>query len=533
MNRAGDDPRLRGFALPTDLDDFEYDRELGDPGTYPFTRGQAIRPGSSSNWIHRELSGEGDARRSNAQLRYLIDHGAAGLDVIGDAPTVGLLDPDHPYARQAVGSQGVSISRVQDYYDLYDGIRIDEVSISHSLSAPFTIAGLYLTAKRRGIDPGALRGSVINAPFYMEDYAYATFLPFAIRYRMALDAIEFASRHMPKFHPFVEDTYFISDGGIGPVDEMAFGFVEIREVVRGLLARGLEIDSFAPRIAILVNCRMDLLTEIAKVRATRRLMARMMREEFGATDPRSWSANVTVHTSGASLTAQQPINNVVRGALQALAMALAGVKAMEISAFDEAYRTPSEAAHMVGLRTQQILGLETDIGAFADPLGGSYLVEHRTSEIEQQILDRIHEIEALGPAEELVDRGYFRGEFQAAMAARSRAIMNGSQPVVGVNCFTIPEGDDTVLRDLTDVKIEPYVAHIDKIRGWKETRAEAPLTAALDRIADAAAEPATNLMPAILAGFEADVTIGEMASAIRVGIGLPADRLSTAVRDAS
>lgn len=517
----------RGFARPDDLS-YDYDRDLSDPGQFPFTRGQPVSRQGTSGWIHRELSGEGSPTRSNAQLRYLIERGAKGLDVIGDAPSVALLDPDHPFARHSVGTQGVSVCRLDDFAQLYDAIPIENVSLSHSLPAYFTVAGLFLIAKQRNIDPSVLRGSVVNAPFFVEDYAYATQLPFDVRMRLALDTIEFATEHMPKFHPFVEDTYFISDGGIGPVDEMAFGFVEIREVVRRLLERNIDIDRFAKRIVILVNCRMDLLTEIAKIRATRRIFARMMRYEFGAQDPGSWAANITVHSSGASLTAQQPINNVIRGALQAMAMAFAGVKAMEISAFDEAYRTPSDAAHMVALRTQQIVALETDISEAADPLGGSFQVERMTDDIEQRILERIHSIEAVGTASELFERGYFRQAFQEGMVNTGMSVEDGTRPVVGVNCFVLPEVEDNMLRDHTDQKIAPAYEHIEEIRAWKAGRSMAKVEAALGRVKDAAAS-VDNLMPVIVDAFESDATIGEITGAIRLATGLPADPLATHV----
>jgi methylmalonyl-CoA mutase, N-terminal domain len=477
----------------------------------------------SAGWVHRELSGEGSPARSNAQLRRLIDQGATGVDVIGDAPTMALLDPDHPYARHSAGTNGVSLCRGEDYEALYDGIPLGDVSVSQSLPASVGVAGLYLAARNRGIDPARLRGSVINAPFFIEDYAYATHLPFELRMRLSLDAIEFATRHMPRFHPFVEDTYFISDGGIGPVDEMAFGFVEIREVTRRLLARGLPIDSFAPRIVILVNCRMDVLTEIAKIRAIRRIFARMMEEEFGARDPRSSAVHVTVHTSGASLTAQQPVNNVVRGAVQALAMALAGVKAMEVSAFDEAYRTPSEAAHMVALRTQQIVALETDVLRAPDPLAGSAHVEHLTDAVEEAILARVKEIEALGDPGALSEQGWFRSVFEEAMVQRSREVAGGTRPVVGVNCFTIPDADDTLLREESEAKIEPCVEHIDAVRRWKAARSPGPLAAALAAAAEAAADPTANLVETTVAALSAGATVGEITGVLRESAGLPSD----------
>ena len=295
--------------------------------------------------------------------------------MIGDAPTQSLLDPDHPLAREAVGTQGVSLCRKQDFLDLFSGVPFDEVSISSSVAVFFALSGLVLAAREAGFPLERLRGSVLHGPLYTEDCSYAWHLAGGISGALALDSIEYCSQHMPKFHAYLEDTYFFSESGLTPVEEMALGFVQLRHLVRKLLARGIAIDLFAPRIALLVNCGMDFFEEIAKIRATRRLYAKMMRDEFGAKNPRSMSAAITSHTSGLSLTAQQPINNVVRGAVQALALVLAGVQALEISAFDEAYRTPSKDAHMVGLRTQQILDLEAGVAKVLDPLGGSYFVE--------------------------------------------------------------------------------------------------------------------------------------------------------------
>ncbi len=346
---------IKPVNTPADTDDLDYENKLGAPGAYPYTRG--IRPAGAWTWIQRELSGEGDPKTSNKQLKHLIAQGQSGIDVIGDAPSMGLLDPDHPLAKNAVGTQGVSICCLQDFRDLWQDLPLDSITISNSIPAIFTAAALYLVAQENNVPAEKLRGSVIQAPFFMEDCGYAVHMPFDLRLRMTSDSIEFCTAKMPRFHSFLEDTYFFSEAGLNGVEEMALGFIEIRHVVRDLLDRGLNIDSFAPRIAILVNCSMDIFEEIAKIRATRRLFARMMKEEFGAEDRRSWAPVITCHTSGLSLTAQQPFNNIVRGAIQSLALVMAGVQALEISAFDEAYRTPSPESHLFGLRTQQIISL--------------------------------------------------------------------------------------------------------------------------------------------------------------------------------
>jgi methylmalonyl-CoA mutase N-terminal domain/subunit len=515
------------YYRPEDISGIDYATDLGDPGAYPYTRGRRTQPRRDANsWILQELSGEGSPAYSNRMMRDLIARGAVGLDVIGDAPTMGCLDPDHPFARAAVGTQGVSICRLQDFFELYEEIPLDRITLSHSLPSWFAIAALHLLARDHEIPTTSLRGSVIQTPLYAEDYCYAVHLPVELRLRLTLDSIEFCSREMPRFHSFVEDTYYVSDGGPGAVDEMALGFVEIRKVVRELVKRGLDIDVFGPRIAILVNCRMGFFEEIAKIRASRRIFARMMREEFGAKDPRSWSANITAHTAGSALTAQQPANNVVRGAVQAVALALAGVQAMEISTFDEAYRTPSREAHLLAIRTQQIVGLETDCGKVADPLGGSYYVESLTNEMERRIADRIHEIEALGDAVELSRKGFFRQLLEAAMVTSAAEVQNGTVAKVGVNVCQIPEEEDTLLREVVEAKFEPCLDQIERIREFKRTRDGERVRGALTELRSRAGDPKESLIEPVIDALAADATIGEVSGAMRMAYGMPYDPLA-------
>ena len=491
------------------------------PGQFPFTRGRSSSR-QTTTWIQRELSGEGNGARSNEQILYLMEHGQTGIDVIGDAPTQSLLDPDHPLAREAVGTQGVSLCRKQDFLDLFHGVRFDQVSISSSVPAFFALAGLVLSAREAGFPLDRLRGSILHGPLYTEDCSYAWRLPVEFRVRLALDSIEYCSRQTPKFHAYVEDTYFFSECGLTPVEEMALGFVQLRHIVRGLVARGLAVNSFAPRIAFLVNCGMDFFEEIAKIRATRRLYARMMRDEFGARDPRSMSIAITSHTSGLSLTAQQPVNNVVRGAIQALSLVLAGVQALEISAFDEAYRTPSKDAHIVGLRTQQILDLEAGVAKVPDPLGGSYFVETLTDQIEGRIRARITEIEAKGDLEALSAGGFFREIFHQAMEAAQHSVETGAISVVGVNVHRLPEKDDTLLRDVAMSKIGDWREHTRAIERFKRERDIAVLKQALNAVA-AAATGSANVIPSVIAALDASATIGEIATTMRSALGMPPD----------
>jgi methylmalonyl-CoA mutase N-terminal domain/subunit len=518
------------FYGPGDVE-IDYEKDLGDPGVFPYTRGsrppvRRLSEDQESEQLVRELSGEGHASRSNEQFRYLLAHGATALDVIGDTPSMASMDPDHPYARHSVGNQGVSICRASDFVALYKGIPLDQVSVSHSLPLGFCVPGLYLAARELGFDPAILRGSTILGPLFGEDTCYSNKFPLELHMRLATDAVIFCAERMPKFHPFVEDTYYISDGSIEIVDEMALGFIELREVVRQVIAKGLDVDRFAPRIALLVNCRMGFFEEIAKVRASRRIYARMMRDEFGAKDPRSLAVNVTAHTSGATMTAQQLTNNIVRGATQSIAMHIAGVRALEISAFDEAIRTPSAEAHLIGLRTQQVVQIETGVADVADPLGGSYYVEALTDEIERKIEDRVREIEGLGEIMDLSHQGYFRAIFADAMVERAREVDERRKLVVGVNVHQLPPDDDTLLRNIAEKRLEPAYDIVEDVRAWRPTRDMHGVVAALGKLEEVGRDESRNVVEAIVDALAADATIGECAGVLREVYGSSYDPLS-------
>lgn len=482
---------------------------------------------SGETWIQRELSGEGDPERSNRQLKYLIAKGQTGIDVIGDSPTMACLDPDHPLCAQAVGTQGVSLCCKGDYLRLFRDIDLASVTVSGSLPSAFGTAGFYLAARHYGVDPTTLRGSMVQAPFFCEDCGYAMHMPFDLRLRLTCDSMEFCAEEMPRFHSFLEDTYYISEAGLDSVEEMALGFVEIRHVVRELLKRGVNIDSFAPRIAILLNCRMDFFEEIAKIRATRRLFAKMMRDEFGAKDPRSQAVVITCHTSGLSLTAQQPVNNIVRGTVQALALVLAGVEAIEISAFDEAYRTPSPESHLVGLRTQQVIHLESNAGKVLDPMGGSYFVESLTNEMERRITEMIQRIEAMGDPALLSERGWFRSLFEDAMERYARQIRERGLLKVGVNIHEMPEEEDTLLKEVAGRKIPPCVHRIKWIREMKSRRHQGMVKDALGALLGQAHARDRNLMRPVIQALDAGATMGEIAGILRMAYHLPYDPLGS------
>ncbi len=507
---------LKPVYTTDDIQPFDYHQKLNDPGTFPYTRGIRADLHKRRIWIQRELSGEGGPQKSNEQLQYLIERGQLGIDVIGDGPTNSLLDPDHPLAKNAIGTQGVSLCCLQDFRELYRDLPIDKLPVSNSLAAFFAIAALYLVARERDIPPETLRGSLVQAPFFAEDCGYSTHLPFKLRLRLTADSISFCTKEMPKFHSFLEDTYFIREAGLTAVEEMAFGFIEIRYVVRELLKRGLHIDSFGPRIAILVDCGMDLFEEIAKIRATRRIFARMMKDEFGSTDPRTQAVIIASHTSGLSMTAQQPFNNIVRGSIQTLALILAEVQAVEISAFDEAFRIPSKESHLIGLRTQQVIHCESNVSKVIDPLGGSYYIERLTDEMEKKIVDLILDIESQGDPAELSDRGWFKGFFENAMERSARDIRDRKILKVGVNIFEMPQEEDTLLKDIAEEKIEPSWYRIGEIQEYKKSRDQEALRNVLKEIYTLTRETDENLMYPIIGAIEAGATMGEIAGVMRL-----------------
>lgn len=514
---------LKPVYRPQDIAGLDYREKLNDPGDFPYTRGSRMPKQGQAGFIQRELAGEGEPTRCNAQFKYLLERGQTGIDVIGDSPTMSWIDPDHPLAAHAVGTQGVSLCCLQDYREMYQDLPLDSISISNSLPLPFAIAGLYLVARETGVAPAALRGSVTQFVLYGEDCSYSIKLPLELRRRLVSDCIVFCTGEMPKFHGFLEDTYYISETGLTAVEEMALGFVEIRYVVRDLLKRGLEIDRFAPRIAFLVTCGMDFFEEIAKIRATRRLFAKMMKEEYGAQDPRSMAVVVASHTSGLALTAQQPFNNITRGALQALALVLSGVQAVEISAFDEAYRTPSPESHLVGLRTQQVIQLETNVTQVADPLGGSYYVEALTDEMEKRIWEMVRDIESRGDPGQLAENGEFRAVFVHAMERYAKRLESGELTKVGHNVHQLSEEEDTLLKDIAETQLQPCWERIEKIKDYRKTRNNPPVEESLRELHRAAKDGDENLMFPIVAATEAGATMGEMTGVLRMAYGGPYD----------
>lgn len=510
---------VKPIYRPEDVAWLDYGQDLGDSGSYPYTRGIHPQMFRERPWIMRVLAGEGTPKQTNQRLRKLLAAGQTGIDVIGDSPTMSWLDSDHPLALGSVGTQGVPLCCLDDYRELLEGIPLDGVSLSWSAPAAFVVAALACLAQERGADPARIRGSTILIPLYCEDCSYSNRQPIQMRMRLAVDTVEYCARHLPNFHAFVEDAYYISEVGLNAVEELALALVEARAIIRTLLAKGVSIDSFAHRIAFLLTARMDFFEEIAKYRALRRIWARMMRDEFGAKDPRSWRLTITVHTSGISLTASQLPNNIVRGAYEALAAVLGGCQAVEVCAFDEPFRVPTLEAATVALRTLQIIALETGITRVADPLGGSYYLESLTRELEERALAMVMEIEGKGGPVELAESGYFANIFHRAIARRHEAIRNGTKAVVGVNVLTMPPDEDTLLRQVAKTRLEVSTEQIEKVRELRRRRDPIALAKALSHLEETAHDPSANLIPAIMEALRADATMEEVTRAVRSAYG--------------
>jgi methylmalonyl-CoA mutase N-terminal domain/subunit len=501
---------LKSCYEAQDLPDLDSSR----PGEYPFTRG--IRPEMYRErlWTLRQYAGIGTAAETNRRFRTLLSRGQTGLSAAFDLPTQMGLDSDDPRARGEVGRVGVAIDSVLDMKALFEGIPLDQVSTSMTINAPAAVllAMYIVTGEDQGVAPRALSGTIQN-DILKEYIARGTYIfPPRPSLRLAADTIEYCARELPKFNSISVSGYHLRDAGANAVTEMAFALANAMEYLRWTLQRGISIDAFAPRISWIFNTQSDFFEEIAKYRALRRMWARILRERFGAQDERSLLLRTHTQTGGATLTAQQPENNIVRAALQALSAVLGGVQSLALSCYDEALAIPTDKAQEIALRTQQIIAYETGVTQVADPLGGSYYVEWLTSELERRATLEIEKIEAMGGALAAVERGYPQQVIADAAYREQRAIEEGRKVVVGVNRFT-----DTVMTATPPVlKVDPEQepAQIARLQQLRAERDPGPVSEALRRL-KVAAQGSDPLMPPILEAVRARATVGEICGALR------------------
>jgi methylmalonyl-CoA mutase N-terminal domain/subunit len=508
-----------GFPLapcytPEDLEaeGFAYQRSLGAPGQFPFTRGVYPNMYRSQLWTMRQYAGYGTAEESNRRFRYLIEQGQTGLSVAFDLPTQMGLDSDHPLAAGEMGRVGVAIDSLPDMEALFDGIRLDQVSTSMTINATAsTLLCLYVAvARRRGADTRRLAGTVQND--ILKEYVArgAYIYPPRPAMRLVTDLFAWCRDELPLWNTISISGYHMREAGATAAQELAFTFAHAAAYVQAALDAGLEIDQFAPRLSFFFNAHNDLLEEVAKFRAARRLWAWMARERFGARDPRSMALRFHAQTAGSTLTAQQPDINVVRTTLQALAAVLGGAQSLHTNSRDEALGLPTGEAALLALRTQQVIAFESGVAGSVDPLGGSYLVEHLTGELERAARDYLERIEALGGTLRAIETGYLQREIQKAAYDYQKAVESGEQVVVGVNRFRSEQETPVPVLHVDAALERAQIERLGNVRAARDTAAAARALSELE----SAARSSRNLMPLILAAVEAYCTVGEISDAL-------------------
>jgi methylmalonyl-CoA mutase N-terminal domain/subunit len=501
----------------TDLGDWNVDRDLGFPGQFPFTRGVYPTMYRGRPWTTRQYAGFGSAAESNQRYRYLLSQGVKGLSVAFDLPTQIGLDSDNALALGEVGKVGVAIDSLEDMLTLFDGIPLERVSTSMTINSTAAILlALYVAVgKKQGANLARLSGTVQN-DILKEYIARGTYIyPLRPAMRIVTDIFSWCRHQVPNWNAISISGYHIREAGSTDVQEVAFTIANGVAYVEAAVASGLAVDEFAPQLSFFFNSHNEFLMQVAKFRAARRLWARVMRDRFGAKDPRSMMLRFHAQTAGSSLTAQQPENNLVRVAIQCLAAVLGGCQSLHANGLDEALALPTENAALLALRTQQIIAQETGVTNTIDPVAGSYAIEHLTSEIEDQARAYIAQIDAMGGMLKAIEAGFVQQEVQKAAYEYQQAVDTGEQVVVGVNKFQAEE-EKTIPTLRIDPEIErTQVARLQALRARRDAAKAAAATAEIERRAGSG----ENLMPAILAAVEAYVTVGEISDALRRSFG--------------
>lgn len=506
-----------GIPLPPVLtpDDSEqvYLQKLGFPGEFPFTRGIHPAMYRSRFWTMRQYAGYADAVESNRRYRYLLEQGQTGLSVAFDLPTQIGYDSDDPFAHGEVGKVGVAISSLKDMEVLFQGIPLDRVSTSMTINAPAAILlAMYLAvARKQGVSSDKLRGTIQN-DILKEYIARGTYIfPPEPSMRLITDVFSYCHQHVPHWNTISISGYHIREAGATAVQELAFTFANAIAYVEAALNAGMEIDIFAPQISFFFNAHNHFFEEIAKFRAARRIWARLMRNRFGAENPNSWLLRFHTQTGGSTLTAQQPENNVVRVALQALAAVLGGTQSLHTNSMDEALWLPTEKAVQVALRTQQIIAYESGVADTIDPLAGSYLVEYLTDEIENQTMSYLKKIDEMGGALVAIESGFVQREIQDSAYRYQQALENGEEVVVGLNAFQISQKVE-----LERLQVDPAIEaeQCRRLKELRERRDNKKVGELLTHV-EKCARSGDNLMPVFITCVENDVTLGEICGVLR------------------
>lgn len=512
---------IERLYTPLDVATLDYLSDLGLPGEYPYTRGIHPTLHRSRLWTMRMFAGFGTAEETNGRFKYLLANGNAGLSVAFDLPTLMGYDTDAPEAVGEFGKCGVAVSSLRDMEILFDGIPLDKVSTSMTINSPAAVIwAMYIAAaEKQGIRPEKLRGTIQN-DILKEYIAQKEYIfPPEPSMRLVVDTIEFGARSVPQWNPISISGYHIREAGSTAAQELAFTLSDGLEYARWTLERGLAIDEFAPRLSFFFNAHNDFFEEIAKYRAARRIWSREMRETFGAKNPRSWLMRFHTQTAGVTLTAQQPENNIVRVALQALAAVLGGTQSLHTNSMDEALALPSEPAVTIALRTQQIISEESGVANTVDPLGGSFFIEAQTNRMEAQAYEYFRRIQELGGVLPAIDKGFFQSEISDAAYRYQREIDEGRRKIVGVNAYA---DQKRVTIPILEMDPQGYRRQLGRIEEVRRSRDPGRVGQALDRLR-MACEGTENTMPFILEAVHAYATLGEVVSVMKQAFGVYAE----------
>ena len=510
---------VRPLYAPDDIEGLDYDRDLGYPGLYPFTRGIQPSMYRGRHWTMRQFAGFGTAEDTNRRYKFLLERGQTGLSVAFDMPTLYGYDSDAPEALGEFGKCGVAISSLADMEILFAGIPLGEVSTSMTINSPAAIiwAMYIVAAEKQGYQRQQLRGTLQN-DILKEFIAQKEFLfPPDHSMRLVVDTIEFGTQQMPLWNTVSISGYHIREAGSTAVQELAFTLADGLAYVDACVARGMKVDDFAPRLSFFFNAHNDFFEEIAKYRAGRRIWARILREKYGAQDPRSWMLRFHTQTAGVSLTAQQPENNIVRVAIQALAAVLGGTQSLHTNSMDEALALPSAKAVTIALRTQQVIAHESGVAHTIDPLAGSFFVEALTNETEAATLHYLKRIEALGGVIPALEGGFMQREIAEAAYRYQQEIDSHRRTIVGVNEFANKETPAIPILEMDPQGYERQLQRLHAVRSGRDNQATQH---ALRRLAAAARAPTVNLMEPIIEAVKAYATLGEMCDVLREVLGI-------------
>jgi len=512
---------------PEDRAQENYKRDVGDAGEFPFTRGIHSDMFRGRYWTRREVVGIGSPADTHERAAFCFEQGGSGLNTIADVTYEMGLDPDHPWAQSEVGLTGVNISSMEDMETLVGNIPLDKVSwslITASTAASATLAQYVAVAQQKGYDIGGLRGSIQNDPIHFRYCGFRPACPLDLSIKLGSDVMEFCTRNMPKWYYTTVNMYDLREQGITAPQEVAFGFGIAMCYIDELIARGLDIDEFAPRFTFYVSCHIDIFEEVAKIRAARRMWARLLKEKYGAKEPRSMQFRFAVHTAGCSLIPQQPLNNLVRISFEALAAVLGGVQSLHCCSYDEPMCLPTEKGHLQALRTQQIIAYETGVTNVADPLGGSYYVESLTDKIEEEALKIMKQVEDMGGMEEAIRTEWLDRQFELEAVKRQKEVDKREKLIVGANVFTSAPEKTTPL-GVQRVSDQSARQQIEDVIRLKKSRDMNKLTDAIKRLREDAAE-GRNTIPSMIEATRAKATTGEMMGTVRQVYGYSYDPMN-------